>query len=112
MDGREQLRRYLEQRRETGERDLVLDALNVDEVLKLVGAKPGKTPAKAIPPKAIPGAPGPDRASADWRDVLRESGAAPKTGEERGEERGVAASAGAPHVPAGISIGAADRELF
>lgn len=38
MDAREQLRRYLEQRRELGEQDLVLDGMAVDEVLRLVGA--------------------------------------------------------------------------
>ena len=32
MDAREQLRRYLEQRREMGERELVLDGMSVDEV--------------------------------------------------------------------------------
>jgi len=38
VDPREQLRRYLEQRREMGESELVLDSLTVDEALRIVGA--------------------------------------------------------------------------
>ena len=37
MDARERLRVYLEQRREMGEVDLVLDTMSVEDVLKLVG---------------------------------------------------------------------------
>ena len=37
MDAREQLRRYLEQRRETGETELVLDTLSVDDAMRLLG---------------------------------------------------------------------------
>lgn len=39
MDARDRLRRYLEQRRELGESEFVLDGLPVEDVLKLVGAK-------------------------------------------------------------------------
>lgn len=56
MDARGLLRRYLEQRREMGERELVLDGMSVEEVLKILGAA------------------GP---STDWRAALREAGAAP-----------------------------------
>ena len=38
MDAREQLRQYLEQRREAGEHDLVLDGLSADDALRLLGA--------------------------------------------------------------------------
>ncbi len=38
MDARERLRQYLEQRRELGEQDLLLDRLEVDDVLRMVGA--------------------------------------------------------------------------
>lgn len=38
MDARDLLRRYLEQRRELGESELVLDSLNVDDVMRLLGA--------------------------------------------------------------------------
>lgn len=39
MDARDRLRRYLEQRRELGESEFVLDTLPVDDVLKMVGAR-------------------------------------------------------------------------
>ncbi len=38
MDAREQLRRYLEQRREAGETELVLDGMTVEDVMRLLGA--------------------------------------------------------------------------
>jgi DNA polymerase len=38
VDARDRLRRYLEQRRDLGESEFVLDGLSVDEVLKVVGA--------------------------------------------------------------------------
>lgn len=47
MDARERLRRYLEQRRELGESELVLDGMPVEEVLRIVGAKKGKGGASA-----------------------------------------------------------------
>ncbi|MEO7363536.1 MAG: hypothetical protein ABI120_24610, partial [Gemmatimonadaceae bacterium] len=42
MNAHDRLRLYLEQRRELGESELVLDGLPVDAVLKMIGA-PGKT---------------------------------------------------------------------
>ena len=38
MDAREQLRRFLEQRREAGETELVFDSLSVDEAMRILGA--------------------------------------------------------------------------
>ena len=38
MDARVLLRRYLEQRRELGESELVLDGLKVEDVMRLLGA--------------------------------------------------------------------------
>src|ERR1700746_1296149 len=38
VNAKEQLRRYLEQRREAGELELVLDQLSIDEVMRIVGA--------------------------------------------------------------------------
>ncbi len=38
MDAKDRLRQYLEQRKELGERDLVLDDLSVDDLMKLLGA--------------------------------------------------------------------------
>ena len=41
MDAKERLRLYLEQRREFGETELVLDGMTVDEVMKVLGALEG-----------------------------------------------------------------------
>jgi DNA polymerase len=106
MDAREQLRRYLEQRKEGGEQELVLDQLTVDDVLRMVGASSaGRQPA------APPGTPGAGHASADWREVLRTTGASPGGGarqhEAREEKAAPAASArtASTDVPSGISVG-------
>ncbi|MEO6210087.1 MAG: uracil-DNA glycosylase [Gemmatimonadaceae bacterium] len=83
MSAEELLRRYLEQRRDMGETELVLDGLSVEEVMKLVGIKRGRraSPVERERPLAAEvegrssvGEP----ASAGWRDALRaaESGAA------------------------------------
>jgi DNA polymerase len=74
------LRRYLEQRREMGETELVLDGLSVDEVMKLVGMKRGRrAPVERAKPllaesegKSSVGEP----ASSGWREALRASGVA------------------------------------
>ncbi|MEP6506922.1 MAG: uracil-DNA glycosylase [Gemmatimonadales bacterium] len=58
MDARERLRLYLEQRRDLGESELVLDSMSVDEVMRAIGAI-----AQGIPPTAS-GHPG------GWREVL------------------------------------------
>lgn len=65
MDGRESLRRYLEQRRELGESEMVLDSMSVDEVLKLLGAA-----------KVLPRADAPE--TTDWRSAIRAAGGAPE----------------------------------
>ena len=132
MDGREQLRRYLEQRKESGERDLVLDGLDVDEVLRIVGGKrlpasAAKAPAPPAPPgplgpparttgvsraDAPPSTPGPEHAAADWREVLRGSGAAPDAGTEARERREVVASTTDAIAPPGLVVGTGVGELF
>ena len=65
MDASEALRRYLEQRRELGETELVLDSMSVEEALKLLGA------AKAAPPQDKP-------VTTDWRAAVRAAGGAPE----------------------------------
>ena len=72
MDAREQLRRYLEQRRDLGERDLVLDGLAVEEVLRMMGAAGGATSTRLeSADTATPLADGlPGVADGDWRQVL------------------------------------------
>ncbi|MFL5608706.1 MAG: hypothetical protein ACJ8AD_19780, partial [Gemmatimonadaceae bacterium] len=81
MDARESLRRYLEQRRDLGETELVLDSLSVEEALRLLGAaKGGARPAassreepSAARPSAAEGA-----ESTDWRAAVRAAGGAPE----------------------------------
>jgi uracil-DNA glycosylase len=105
MDAREQLKRYLEQRREAGERDLVLDRLSVSDALRLIGG----TPATAKRP--------PEQSSSDWREVLRSAGAAPAGSAvepARAPESPPASRIPLPaQLPAnGLSVGDADRSLF
>lgn len=64
MHADELLRRYLEQRRDQGEHELVLDTLSVDDVMRLIGAARG---ARSAPPPAAR----PD----DWRETLRDAAA-------------------------------------
>ena len=71
MDAKDLLRRYLEQRRELGESELVLDTLKVEEVMRLLGAA-GQTPIPSQRHLTIR-----DAASSetqDWRASLREAG--------------------------------------
>ncbi len=46
MDAKDRLRRYLEQRRELGESEFVLDAMPVEDVLRLVGMRGGSGAAR------------------------------------------------------------------
>ncbi|MFN0099604.1 MAG: uracil-DNA glycosylase family protein [Gemmatimonadaceae bacterium] len=57
-DPRERLRQYLEQRRELGESEFVLDTLSVEDALKVLtlGATPPATPTRAAPGGATSGA--------------------------------------------------------
>ena len=98
MDAKEKLRRYLEQRRDMGERELILDGMSVEDVMRIVGAagsgpKPAaassRAPDTAVSPRAPDVAPSPRapeavdtrppvaEASADWREVLRGTGSEP-----------------------------------
>lgn len=123
MDAREQLRRYVEQRRESGEQELLLDQLTVDDVLRIVGvpAAGGRGPggeSSTSPPRSTPG---PDHASAGWREVLRTTGASPDAGTRQREAAEVEASAVTPAAPsppptqrpaAGITIGGDQMPSF
>ncbi len=53
-DARDRLRQYLEQRREMGESEFVLDAMSVDDALKVLsfGAQPSAAPSAAAPASA------------------------------------------------------------
>ena len=99
MDAKELLRRYLEQRRELGESEFVLDSLSVADAMRALGArdhektgrgedaKTGRredgttrrspvadTPPPVSAPVMRASAPS---ASDDWRETLRAAGAAP-----------------------------------
>jgi len=122
-DPREQLRRYLEQRRELGEREFVLDQLSVEEALRIVGgARPGargehapETPLAAASPReeAAPEEAAPN----DWRETLRAAGAAPQQSVAKPARASEGIPASTPEVggqlaPTGIVVGATSRELF
>ncbi len=69
MDARDRLREYLEQRRELGESEFVLDGLSVDEALSKLGVR-GATPEPDTPRNARASGP----VSGDWRQALRSVG--------------------------------------
>ena len=71
MDARNLLRRYLEQRRELGESELVLDSLHVEDVMRLLGAAGRPAPAQKSQRSVREFAGDP---SQDWRASLREAG--------------------------------------
>jgi DNA polymerase len=84
MDAREALRRYLEQRRDLGESELVLDSLSVDEAMRLLGAaRPGSPVDASAMRREAPPASAPSRTASapaevtDWREVVRAAGGAP-----------------------------------
>lgn len=113
MDGRELLRRYLEQRRELGESEFVLDHLTVEDALKALGVRGGT--ASGPPAHRGPTAPAenPARSAAataaeggDWREALRAMGAG------RGDAPPAApppGSAAAPAVPSQSPPAASDE---
>ena len=81
MNARVLLRRYLEQRRELGETELVLDSLDVDEVMRLLGAA-GRAQPPAKSQSATKAQPSLRQLAEeisgqdlkDWRDSLRQAG--------------------------------------
>ena len=91
MSAEDLLRRYLEQRREMGETELVLDGLSVEEVMKLVGIKRGARSAPVERGKPLVaesegrGSVG-EPASSGWREALRATGAAPESSRARASE--------------------------
>ena len=77
MDANEALRRYLEQRRELGETELVLDSMSVDDAMKLLGASKRLSKAPVAAPAARSSGAAPV-AQEDWRAVVRAAGGAPE----------------------------------
>jgi uracil-DNA glycosylase family 4 len=144
MDARDRLRRYLEQRRELGETELVLDGLTVEEALRILGAK-GASASKgdesatrassaARPSGAAAGPQAEAPMMGDWRQALREAGAAPDTitnkkpaapletpaivrppdqpPAARADSSTTASSDVLNEIPSGLSVGAPGGELF
>lgn len=130
MDAREVLRRYLEQRRELGEREFVLDSISVADAMRALGAKMPASDTATDLPKARPAA---ANVSDDWRATLRAAGAEPASQSRmptpkppRAEsqaaaappETPVAAPVAAPitgafvDAPPGLTVGTATSELF
>lgn len=81
MDPREQLRIYLEQRRETGETELVLDKLSIDDVLRIIAGEASTARGSAVAAAAAAEQDHPssartaDPGTGDWRATLLEAGA-------------------------------------
>ena len=75
VDTRAVLRRYLEQRRELGESELVLDSQHIDEVMQLLGAAatPGGTTARQPSLRQI-ASDAVGEETKDWRESLRDAG--------------------------------------
>ncbi|HEY8852128.1 MAG TPA: uracil-DNA glycosylase, partial [Gemmatimonadaceae bacterium] len=74
MDAKELLRRYIEQRRELGESELVLDSLNVEDVLRVIGAAGGPQPSRPTPAASHTGREFDASDTRDWRTSLRDAG--------------------------------------
>jgi DNA polymerase len=71
VDAKALLRRYLEQRRELGESELVLDGLHVEDVMRLLGA--AGNPSAAMQARRSIRETAPSVAQ-DWRTSLRDAG--------------------------------------
>jgi uracil-DNA glycosylase family 4 len=128
MDARERLRRYLEQRREMGESELVLDSLTIEEAVRIVAGALSRQP----PQEAEPRAP----TTSDWREMLRSAGgepardqrsrpaqaadsptprrdAAQRDGPRRDSSRTASQTVPEPlDLPTGVTVGSDARELF
>ncbi|HEX6627518.1 MAG TPA: uracil-DNA glycosylase [Gemmatimonadaceae bacterium] len=116
MNAKGLLRRYLEQRRELGETELVLDSLDVEEVMRLLGAA-GRAPAPSKPQPSLrqlaEEISGQDLK--DWRDSLRQAGVNVDSGLSAGKESTPTTAAEiATEMPfkKGIVIASGEAELI
>jgi DNA polymerase len=92
MDALDKLRQYLEQRRELGESELLLDSMSVEDALRTLGAAGKTLPAVKRSPRETASA-----QPTDWRAAL----GAPKVEAAPPQE-----------APAGITVGGSNDELF
>lgn len=114
MNGKEALRRYLEQRRELGETELVLDSMSVDEAMKLLGAMQGSGDSGRRAPTA----------SSDWRAAIRAADgpiepAPPNTAQAADSAVHIPSTQivapaliSLDDIPAGIVVGGASRAIY
>jgi DNA polymerase len=118
VDAKALLRRYLEQRRELGESELVLDGLHVEDVMRLLGAAGNPSAAMQARRSIREIAPS---AAQDWRTSLRDAGvnvdspvAAPEPAEEPPFESPSARELVPDDMPfkKGIVVGATEAELI
>jgi uracil-DNA glycosylase len=118
MDGEQLLRRYLKQQRELGERELVLDAINAAEVMRIV--RSGSTRALEEPTRVGRGARGAEPDQTSLGRIARSTDSAGPRGVPKPIDLLPPASAGparseaAPSAvaPAGLVVGAVEHELF
>ena len=100
MDAKEKLRIYLEQRRELGESELLLDSMSVEEALRAIGAAAGTISSRSVPPREMV-----REAGGDWRAVLSQTGSASVTAPRPPEPP-------AAEAAAGITVAGEPEELF
>jgi len=93
MDALDKLRQYLEQRREMGESELLLDSMTVEDALRTLGAAGKTVPAAKKSPRAV----AEESQSGDWRAALGAPQAQPVP---------------MPDAPSGITVGGSNDELF
>src|SRR3954463_12398158 len=111
MDARDKLRLYLEQRRDLGESELLLDSMTVEEALRTLGAS-GKSLGTAKPTLQAPALrePTPRELGAaapatDWRSAL--GSPQPETAPADSPD-----NPQLPDPPAGITVAGENDELF
>ena len=115
MDAREQLKRYLEQRRDMGETELVLDGLTVDEALRILGAAAASRSAdrrESAAPTVSVEREAPVGASVDWRETLRAAGAGPGELMAAKPAKPTAPEPPRDDSPSGLTVGTPSGELF
>jgi uracil-DNA glycosylase family 4 len=111
VDARERLRRYLEQRRDMGESELVLDSLTIEEAMRIVAGSAGQRSSRQ--PDDVGGD------ATDWREMLRVAGGEPAAAERAlrprrntaGDQPRPAPSAGQPRAPAALRVDASRVEV-
>ncbi len=100
MDARDRLRLYLEQRRELGESEFVLDSLPLEEALRLIGHKGAPsagTPTPAGAEATRPRSPRDEPATGgNWKDALKAIGAEETAPAAKTKKPAASARAAAP----------------